>query len=97
MKQEKTKYEATLDLARECHPFGDPSTFGFETRLRASLSEAFPSSAEMLASLSWRFTFACVPVLVAATLFVGIQSSGFLPEGIGGVVSQWSMLLPVNL
>ncbi len=97
MKQEKSRYEAALELARECRPFGEPSAFGFETRLRASLSEAFPSSAEMLARLSWRFTFACFPVLVISALFVGIQNSGFLPEGIGGVVSQWTMLLPVNL
>ena len=47
--------------ARLHQPFGEPSSFGFETRLRAALAKSTPGFAEVFASLSWRFAAASRP------------------------------------
>lgn len=95
--REKTLLEETVDRAREHEPFGEPNSLGFETRLRAAMSEIVPSEFEILGRLSWRFSLACLPVILVASVVAGLQSPGFLPEGLGGVVSQWSVMIPVDL
>tara|TARA_R110000850_G_scaffold36847_2_gene97060 strand:- start:2369 stop:2659 length:291 start_codon:yes stop_codon:yes gene_type:complete len=86
-----------FQAARNHRPFGKPGDFGFETRLRASLKQVSPSLADWVSHLSWRFSLVCVPVLVAGALFASLQTQGFLPEGIGGFVAQWTELIPFTL
>jgi len=93
----KTPLEKLFEQARGHQPLGDPGSFGFETRLRAALGDAGSSEIELLARLSWRFTLAALPVVLVAALFVGFQHAEFLPEGLGGVISQWSLLFPGDL
>ena len=53
--------------ARLHQPFGEPSSFGFETRLRAALAKATPGFAEVFAILSWRFAAASLPIALSKT------------------------------
>lgn len=93
--------EALLAEARRHRPFGDPSELGFETRLRAALGELShctpPTLADCLARLSWRFAVASLPVALAAAAFLAITHRDALPDGMGGLVHQWSELLPLDL
>lgn len=79
--------------ARRHRPFGEPSGFGFETRLRAVLAAPVPGFAETLASLSWRFAAACLPVALAAFVLLAASHRHSLPDGVGGLVTQWAGLL----
>lgn len=92
-----TPFETLVARAR-CHePFGEPNSFGFETCLKAAIADSAPSGIELIGRLSWRFTIACLPLLLVAFVLLGFQHSDFLPEGLGGVVSQWSFLIPGDL
>ncbi|MDF1862837.1 MAG: hypothetical protein P1U87_21655 [Verrucomicrobiales bacterium] len=83
--------------ARDYAPFGDASDFGFETRLRAALSDASPTVADWVARFSWRFSVACLPLAIGFAVFLATQQHGQLPEGIGGFVAHWSSYLPVEI
>jgi hypothetical protein len=83
--------------ARRHAPFGEPSGFGFETRLRAVLAAPAAGFAETLASLSWRFAAACLPVALAAFVFLAVSHRHSLPDGVGGLVTQWAGLLPLGI
>jgi len=83
--------------ARGHHPFGEPVDFGFETRLRAALGASGPGFAECLASLSWRFSAAFLPLILAAFVFLAMRHHHALPDGVGGIVSQWAGLLPLPI
>ncbi len=89
--------ESLFEKARAHEPHGEVTTFGFETRLRAALSDQIPGSLELFGNLSWRFTMACLPLLLLSAYLMGVHESGFLPEGLGGVVGQWSALIPGGL
>jgi len=78
-------------------PFGEPSGFGFETRLRSALAATAPGLAETLASLSWRFAAACLPVALAAFVFLAVSHRHSLPDGVGGLVTRWAGLLPLGI
>ncbi|MEM6916420.1 MAG: hypothetical protein AAF491_07615 [Verrucomicrobiota bacterium] len=97
MKYTKANYETLWDQSRQHAPNGEPSPLGFETRLRAAMAGAVPNGLEEMGRFSWRFTLASVPVLIFVAVLIGTQNPGYLPEGIGGVVSQWSALLPLEL
>ncbi len=86
-----------IETARHTTPFGEGSEFGFETRLRAAMHEVTPSVSEWVATFSWRFSFACLPLLVAVALFLAFGQTEFVPEGVGGFVSHWSSYLPIEL
>ncbi len=90
-----------LAEARLHRPFsetGEPSAFGFETRLRAALAGSSPGGfADCLASLSWRFSAACLPLALAAALFLAMSHRHALPDGVGGLVTQWAGLLPLGI
>lgn len=86
-----------LERARDVKPFGEGSEFGFETRLRAAMQDVSPSVAEWVATFSWRFSFAFLPLLVAVALFLAFEQHGFVPEGVGGFVAHWSSYLPIDL
>lgn len=86
-----------IRMARSHRPFGEVTDFGFETRLRASLPEIAPSLSEWIARFSWRFSAASLPLLVAVTVFLALQQSGFVPEGFSGFVANWSNYLPIDL
>ena len=83
--------------ARLHPPFGEPGTFGFETRLRAGLAASAPSFAETLASFSWRFSAAFLPLILAAFVFLAMRHHHALPDGVGGIVTQWAGLLPLPI
>ncbi len=90
-----------LEAARKQSPFGDAGDFGFETRLRAML-RANPLGGSLtvtdwIARFSWRFSVACLPVLLALAYFLAFQQHGQLPEGISGFVTNWSQYLPVDI
>lgn len=87
--------EPLLESAREHQPFGEPDSFGFETRLRAALGEMPPSLSEYLARFSWGVSAVSLPLLVLAAVFLAWQQSFLLPDGFGGVVDQWSSWLPL--
>ena len=87
--------EPLLESARGYRPFGEPDSFGFETRLRAALGDVPPSLSECLSRLSWGVSAVSLPLLVLAAVFLAWQQSFLLPDGVGGVVSQWSNWLPV--
>lgn len=98
MKQEDpSPLDRLLAEARRHRPFGEASSFGFETRLRAALATAAPSFAECLASLSWRFSATVFPLILAAFVFLTMRHHDTLPEGVGGLVSQWAGLLPLPI
>lgn len=86
-----------LAEARRHLPFGEPSSFGFETRLRAILAAPAPGLAETLASLSWRFAAASLPLALAAFVFLAVSHRHSLPDGVGGLVIQWAGLLPIGI
>jgi len=87
-----------LAEARDHRPFGEPRGFGFETRLRAALAESpAPGLADCLASLSWRFAAASLPLAFAAAAFLAISHRHALPDGVGGLVIQWAGLLPLGI
>lgn len=83
--------------ARLHQPFGEASSFGFETRLRAALAVATPGFAEIFASLSWRFAATSFPIALAAFVFLAMRHQHILPEGVGGIVTQWAGLLPLPI
>jgi hypothetical protein len=83
--------------ARLHQPFGEPSSFGFETRLRAALVKATPGFAEVFASLSWRFAAASLPIALAAFVFLAMRHQHALPDGVGGLVTQWAGFLPLPI
>ena len=83
--------------ARLHQPFGEPSSFGFETRLRAALAKATPGFAEVFASLSWRFAAASLPIALAAFVFLAMRHQHALPDGVGGLVTQWAGFLPLPI
>ena len=83
--------------ARLHQPFGEPSAFGFETRLRAALAKATPGFAEIFASLSWRFAAASLPIALAAFVFLAMRHQHALPDGVGGLVTQWAGFLPLPI
>ena len=83
--------------ARGHLPFGEPRHFGFETRLRAALAASSPGFTECLASLSWRFSAAFLPLILAAFVFLAMRHHHALPDGVGGIVSQWAGLLPLPI
>ena len=83
--------------ARLHQPFGEPSSFGFETRLRAALAKSTPGFAEVFASLSWRFAAASLPIALAAFVFLAMRHQHALPDGVGGLVTQWTGFLPLPI
>ena len=83
--------------ARSHQPFGEPSSFGFETRLRAALAKATPGFAEVFASLSWRFAAASLPIALGAFVFLAMRHQHALPDGVGGLVTQWAGFLPLPI
>ncbi|MDF1851746.1 MAG: hypothetical protein P1U85_12990 [Verrucomicrobiales bacterium] len=83
--------------AKSHAPHGEPSDFGFETRLRAALPEMTPSLADWIATFSWRFSAATLPLLVAMTVFLAMEQPGWVPEGVSGFVANWSSYLPIDL
>lgn len=93
----KPTLESLFAAAREHSPFGEAPEFGFETRLLALLSETRPGVADYLASFSWRFAAASLPLAVAVLAFLALQHQHGLPDGFGGVVAQWTGLLPFGL
>ena len=98
MKQEEFPELARLLAEARLHlPFGAPSDVGFETRLRASLGAAAPGLGECLATLSWRFAAAGLPLAAAAALLLAFGHRHALPEGVGGLVTQWAAQLPLPL
>ncbi|MDF1656398.1 MAG: hypothetical protein P1U58_02230 [Verrucomicrobiales bacterium] len=97
MMKTNTPLETLFDEARGHEAFGEPNPFGFETRLQSAIAESGLSGIEVMGRLSWQFTIVCLPLLLTASLLLGFQNSGFLPEGLGGVVSQWSLLIPVDI
>ena len=84
--------------ARLHSPCGEALDFGFATRLRAVLaaSDAEPAFADLIARFSWRFSAACLPLAIGLTIFLTIQYHFSLPEGVGGLVTQWMDLLPLG-
>ena len=96
----KDPITSLFQKARDYAPFGEPRQFGFETRLRAALSRSAPSLTESIARLSWGFSFAFLPLLIALAAFLAFQQHGQLPEGISGFVAHWSHwtnYLPVDI
>ena len=90
--------EKLLAEAREVSPFGEPQDFGFETRLRAGLAAIEPSVSDAIASLSWKFSLASLPILVAIAVFLAFQQqTHLLQSGIGDFVINWSHYLPVDI
>jgi hypothetical protein len=83
--------------ARLHQPFGEPSSVGFETRLRAALAKATPGFAEIFAIFSWRFAAASLPIALAAFVFLAMRHQYALPDGVGGLVTQWADLLPLPI
>lgn len=83
--------------ARLHQPFGEPSSFGFETRLRAALAKATPGFAEVFAILSWRFAAASLPIALVAFVFLAMRHQHALPDGVGGLVTQWAGFLPLAI
>jgi len=82
-------------LASEWRPFGDPHHIGFDTRLRAAIAAAESSTTEWLTRLSWRFSAASLPLLLALGAFLAYRHAGMPPEGIGDFVAHWAGYLPV--
>ncbi len=80
-------------------PHGEPSHFGFETRLRAALRAAGRdlSLSEWIARVSWRFSVTAVPLLVTLAFAVSWQSQSILPEGMGDILIHWMEFLPLAL
>jgi hypothetical protein len=83
--------------ARLHQPFGESSSFGFEARLRTALATATPGFTEIVASLSWRFAAASLPIALAAFVFLAMQHQYILPDGVGGLVTQWAGFLPLPI
>ena len=84
--------------ARRHHPFGEPSSFGFETRLRAALAaDGQAGLVDCLAKFSWRFAAACLPVALGFALFLAMSHRHALPDGVGGLVTQWAGLIPIGI
>ncbi len=86
-----------LAAARLHQPYGEPGSCGFETRLRAALAASAPGLFDCLATFSWRFAVPGLPLASAAALFVALRHEFALPDGVGGLVTQWSGLLPLAL
>jgi hypothetical protein len=86
-----------LGEARAHLPFGEAPDFGFETRLRAALAAARPGLGDCLAALSWRFAAAGLPLALGAALFLAMSHRHALPDGLGGLVTQWAGQLPLPL
>lgn len=86
-----------FEKAKSVEPYGEAGDFGFETRLRAALAEGQIGFSEYLARLSWRFSFAVLPIAIGIAVFLAFQQHGDLPEGIGGLVAQWSQYIPVGI
>lgn len=90
--------EHIVNEAKSYSPFGEASDFGFETRLRAGLASLEPGVMDWLASLSWRFSLTCLPVLVAAAIFLTMQQqSDFFSSGVGEFVTHWAGFLPLDI
>ena len=83
--------------ARLHQPFGEPSSFGFETRLRTALAKATPGFAEVFTILSWRFAAASLPIALVAFVFLAMRHQHALPDGVGGLVTQWAGFLPLPI
>lgn len=99
MKQDDSPELARLLADARLHlPFGEAPNLGFETRLRAALAAAAaPGLGECLATLSWRFAAAGLPLAAAAALFLAFGHRHALPEGVGGLVTHWAAQLPLPL
>ena len=89
--------EEFFEEAKDILPFGEAGEFGFETRLRAAMSDASLGFSEAVARFSWRFSFAVLPVAIGIAVFLAFQQHGVLPEGLGGLMAQWSQYLPVEI
>ena len=98
MKPDAPPLDRLFTEARLHQPFGDPSAFGFETRLRAALGAGRGEGlADYLARFSWRFAAASLPLALAAALFLAMSHRHALPEGVGGLVAQWADLIPLGI
>lgn len=104
MKHEDTPLDRLLAAARDHAPFAasdGASALGFETRLRAALADgaqgASSALAECLAKLSWRFAAASLPLALAAAVVLALSHRHALPDGVGGIVTQWAGLFPVGI
>ena len=88
-----------LQDARAFAPFGEANPFGFETRLRAALAAAGSdlSVTDWIARFSWRFSAACLPVILGFAIFLTMQHHDTLPEGVGSLVAHWSEFLPLDI
>lgn len=81
--------------ARGHQPHGEPSDFGFATRLRAALAEPAPGLADWVSRFSWGVSAIATPAVVAAAVFLAFRHAT-LPDGIGGVLAHWSSYLPLS-
>ena len=86
-----------LKDARAFLPFGEANPFGFETRLRATLAATDLSMTDWIARFSWRFSAACLPVILGFAIVLTLQHHSILPEGVGGLVAHWMEFLPVEI
>lgn len=86
-----------FEKAKDMLPFGEAGDFGFETRLRAAMADSSLGFSEYLARLSWRFSFAVLPIAIGVAVFLAFQQHGSLPEGFGGLMFQWTQYLPVEM
>ena len=82
--------------AKETLPFGEADPFGFETRLRASLSEE-ESVFDWISVFSWRFSATLIPVLVTIAVLYARQQQWEIPEGAGDLVFRWAEYLPLEI
>ncbi len=95
-KHTKPSFEKLIELARKHQPAERPREFGFETRLRAALQESDATLLDAFASLSLRFSYACLPVLLAIAVFIAIQSGTSVPSGVGGFLAHWADFIPTG-
>ncbi len=95
--KEENSMEHLFEKAKEILPFGEAGEFGFETRLRPAMADAPLGFSEMIARFSWRFSFAVLPVAIGIAVFLAFQQHGVLPEGLGGLIVQWSQYFPVEI
>lgn len=97
---ERDEIDEMMEFAREANPFGKAPSFGFETRLREVIRESGDSVVDWVALFSWRFSFACLPVLFAVVGIIAFQAQGSLTaemNGMSSLVTNWAGFLPIEI
>lgn len=85
-----------FERAKKSLPFGEANDFGFETRLRASLSDQ-NSLFDWISLFSWRFSATFLPIIIAIVAIYAMRQSWEIPEGAGDLVFRWAGYLPLEI